>query len=378
MENTASPAESAPIARRLDDCCNQLGISISTETTLVSRVTACIEKMGLQDRLRGKALKEQIDVIHHEIFGAYTSQEQRQHAAIHALPIAEGIVITEQSQPKSATKPKPPKSTTKPKPHEAVLPAADNVRLWDRSAHPNGGPRDDQNIACLTIFCAAPFALCPLDCLSTWGCADAVDCITSLPGKSIPCVPCNPNVKNPLWFCSEPLGWAASHGQLHTVMALVGNGANPDTKNLSGNNTFTDAERERHSHVIDWLNAWKAAGRPSKHGVLPQRMGRDEAPLEPLDGHLTQGCYIGACIVPIFVTTFWVQASSADEMTATGFTLCCPWSEKLTRIPGKSTTFKLNMKNGDSQEWDWHRSGCCFFGTPGWWALKIIPGSCPK
>jgi len=137
--------------------------------------------------------------------------------------------------------------------------------LWDRSQHPNGGPRSDQNLPCLSICCAAPFLLCPLDCMSAWGYASAVEAITSVGAcKDLWCLPCSPNAKNPLWCCSEPLGWAASHGQLHTVMALVGNGADPRSLNAAGYNAVTDAEREKHAHVVEWLRAWERAGKPPK------------------------------------------------------------------------------------------------------------------
>jgi len=129
--------------------------------------------------------------------------------------------------------------------------------LYDTKSFANGGPRHDQNLCCVTLICYGNFFMCPLHCLSTWGCTGIVDCLTSLPCKHIPCSPCDPNGKMPCWFCSEPVGWAASHGQLHTVMVLVKNGANPERVNASNNNAFTDATRERHQHVLDWLNIWK-------------------------------------------------------------------------------------------------------------------------
>lgn len=45
-------------------------------------------------------------------------------------------------------------------------------------------------------------------------------------------------------------------------MALVKNGADPAELNLAGNNAYSDAGRERHEHVIEWLVAWEAAGKP--------------------------------------------------------------------------------------------------------------------
>jgi len=134
-----------------------------------------------------------------------------------------------------------------------------DTSIYDKSRYANGGPRHDQNACCLGLICLPCMIICPLDLMAACGWSETVDKFTSNanPFKYIPCSPCDPNSKNPLWFCSEPIGWAASFGQLHTVMVLCKNGANPNRKNLSGNNAFTDAARERHSHVTEWLNAWK-------------------------------------------------------------------------------------------------------------------------
>mmetsp|Transcript_58896 Transcript_58896/g.164529 ORF Transcript_58896/g.164529 Transcript_58896/m.164529 type:complete len:456 (-) Transcript_58896:262-1629(-) len=130
--------------------------------------------------------------------------------------------------------------------------------IFDMKTIENGGPRPDQCVAVISLFCLPCFVICPLHCLSLWGCSDVVDCLTTLPCKYIPCSPCDPNSKNPLWWCAQPLGWASSLGQLHTVIVLVKNGADPDIKNLAGNNAWSDAARERHGHVMDWLAKWQA------------------------------------------------------------------------------------------------------------------------
>ena len=72
--------------------------------------------------------------------------------------------------------------------------------IFDVDKFPNGGPRPDQSVCCITIFCLPCFAICPLSCLSTWGCYQMVDCLTSMPCKYIPCSPCDPNAMNPLWY----------------------------------------------------------------------------------------------------------------------------------------------------------------------------------
>ena len=142
--------------------------------------------------------------------------------------------------------------------------------LWDRNMHPNVGPWPSQPLVCMTLFCAYPFILCPVHCLSAWGCADLVGKLTALvpkPLHRVPCCPtyiCSPRSVNPLWCCGEPIGWAASYGQLHTVMALVANGADPRAKNGASRNAFDDAGENKHTHVVEWLKAWEAAGKPTR------------------------------------------------------------------------------------------------------------------
>jgi hypothetical protein len=67
---------------------------------------------------------------------------------------------------------------------------------------------------------------------------------------------------NPLWCFSQAQGWAASHGQLHTLMVLAKNGADIEKYNAAGNNARTDAEREQHQHVVQWIDRWREAGSP--------------------------------------------------------------------------------------------------------------------
>ena len=140
--------------------------------------------------------------------------------------------------------------------------------IFDPAHYANGGPRGDQDVGGVVCACAPCMVLCPLQALATCGCASAVDALTALPCKFVPCAPCDPNAMNPLWFNSQAHGWAASHGQLHTVMALAKNGANLEQFNLAGNNARTDAERERHYHITAWYDDWVALGMP-KGAALP-------------------------------------------------------------------------------------------------------------
>ena len=54
---------------------------------------------------------------------------------------------------------------------------------------------------------------------------------------------------------SEPLGWAASFGQLDAIRALISCGADPlRPANKAGQTPLSDATRERHQHVVDFFN----------------------------------------------------------------------------------------------------------------------------
>lgn len=157
--------------------------------------------------------------------------------------------------------------------HRAALEAApdalsiDRAGIFDRSKFPNGGPRSDQNTCCVACLCLPNMVMCPLHCLATVGCADQVECLTSSPCKYVPCSPCDPNAMQPLWFCAQPVGWAASFGQLHVVMSLVKNGASPRRVNGAGENAWSDARRERHQHVVEWLDQWGALGEPQEQSA---------------------------------------------------------------------------------------------------------------
>ena len=145
----------------------------------------------------------------------------------------------------------------------------DLTTIFDRTKYPNGGPRHDQDPCGVTVQAWPCMVLCPLSCLAMHGCADLVDCLTSLPCKFIPCSEYDPNAMNPLWFCSQAMRWAASHGQLHTVMVLGKNGATLDRVNLAGFSARSDAEREGHQHIVQWYDDWVALGKQRNCPALP-------------------------------------------------------------------------------------------------------------
>jgi hypothetical protein len=72
----------------------------------------------------------------------------------------------------------------------------------------------------------------------------------------------DPNEKMVEWFDSEPLGWAASLGQLDSVRVLIELGADPlRPANKAGNTPMSDAQRERHQHVISFLEEYEQRAR---------------------------------------------------------------------------------------------------------------------
>ena len=135
--------------------------------------------------------------------------------------------------------------------------------IFDFKKYKNVGPRSDQELCCATLCFLPCLVLTPLLCCATWGCTDLVDRLTSHPCKACPCSICNPNIQNPLLCCSTPVHWAAAHGQLHTVMVLVKNGADPFQKHLANESACSDATRETHFHIVEWLDDWDALGRPT-------------------------------------------------------------------------------------------------------------------
>lgn len=83
----------------------------------------------------------------------------------------------------------------------------------------------------------------------------------------------------------------------------------------------------------------------------------------------TNGCYIGACfIIPCIVTCFRVDATDNDHFVANGCSLLgipLPWTHHGSRRGPQ----RFHLDN--DQDLYWHSSGGCFWGSPGWWALRV-------
>eukprot|EP00606_Chrysophyceae_sp_TOSAG23-5_P000711 GSChrysophyteH2.ASY1.ANO1.51.1 assembled CDS len=143
----------------------------------------------------------------------------------------------------------------------------DPVQHMDRGLHANGGPRPDQfcGQAICTVCCVGTGSVvcCPQHFFSMWGCTPCLDAVLTMSA----CIPCwRPTVGVPQWFNSQAAGWAASFGQLQSVMALVkaSGGAELNRKNAADESPLTDSVREKAHHVTDWIhtyNVLKIAGK---------------------------------------------------------------------------------------------------------------------
>mmetsp|Transcript_18881 Transcript_18881/g.34165 ORF Transcript_18881/g.34165 Transcript_18881/m.34165 type:complete len:241 (-) Transcript_18881:222-944(-) len=175
-----------------------------------------------------------------------------------------------------------------------------------------------------------------------------------LPCKWIPCSPCDPNSMDPLWFFSQAHGWAASHGQLHTVMVLAKNGADIEKVNGAGFNARSDAAREGHQHVVRWVDEWRAAGSPRGSACCAPAPSRPAARAGAgvVTSHDMQGCWL-LCGLPLF----WEIAykgplnNDANRYTENGIAfllgvLPCPVNETWTRN-GNTSSFRKDSNGGD-------------------------------
>ena len=75
----------------------------------------------------------------------------------------------------------------------------------------------------------------------------------------------DPNEKMKDWFNSEPLGWAASFGNLQAIIELIKLGADPlRPPNKAGNTPLKNAKYENYTRVIDFLKKYQQLKRGSK------------------------------------------------------------------------------------------------------------------
>jgi len=140
----------------------------------------------------------------------------------------------------------------------------------------------------------------------------------------------DPNEKMGEWFDSEALGWAASFGELDAVRELIICGANPlRPANKAGETPKSDAQRERHTHVVNFLTAYAKVVK-GKAPMTQTMSGDDGRPSEydpdkvednwgfvlcPIAGHpeFDKGAYhhpLGLCCY----TTRRYEEKGADEI----------------------------------------------------------------
>ena len=132
---------------------------------------------------------------------------------------------------------------------EAAAKAAELTR-WVRSYDaPNGGPRAMQRPAYAWFDSHDPWEhRWPVHRAAMRGECDRIRVLTVSTNRF------DAYAKMTDWYDSEPLGWAASFGQLDAVRALIECGADPlRPPNAAGNTPLRDAEREGHAHVVRFL-----------------------------------------------------------------------------------------------------------------------------
>ena len=163
----------------------------------------------------------------------------------------------------------PPPPSAPPPPPPAPGPAPGRIRLtppqrarfvpddselmrWVRSyAVPNGGPRAPQRATYGWFDDQENWYRWPLHRAAMRGECGRVRELTVVTGRF------DANQKMTDWCDSEPLGWAASFGQLDAVRALIECGADPlRPPNAAGNTPLKDAQREGHAHVVRFLKEY--------------------------------------------------------------------------------------------------------------------------
>ena len=167
---------------------------------------------------------------------------------------------------------------------------------WVRTyAVPNGGPRAAQRPVYDWFDAQDGWHVWPLHRAAMRGECARVRELTVETGRF------DANQKMTDWFDSEPLGWAASFGELDAVRALIECGADPlRPPNAAGQTPLTDAEREGHAHVVRFLKefAYRSA-RPHVRSdqdvdVAEIFNGRHDGPGDPMESNF------GFVLCPVF------------------------------------------------------------------------------
>ena len=178
---------------------------------------------------------------------------------------------------------------------EAAANAAELTR-WVRSYDaPNGGPRAMQRPAYDWFDSHDPWEhRWPVHRAAMRGECDRIRELTVSTNRF------DANAKMTDWYDSEPLGWAASFGQLDAVRALIEYGADPlRPPNAAGNTPLRDAEREGHAHVVRFLKEYayrKAHGVTSESVINPGVVfrGAPDALGDPMESNF------GFVMCPVF------------------------------------------------------------------------------
>jgi hypothetical protein len=132
------------------------------------------------------------------------------------------------------------------------VPEDSELMRWVRSyGVPNGGPRAPQRAVYDWFDGQENWYRWPLHRAAMRGECRRVAELTVISNRF------DANQKMTDWFDSEPLGWAASFGQLDAVRVLIECGADPlRPSNAAGNTPLKDAQREGHAHVVRFLKEY--------------------------------------------------------------------------------------------------------------------------
>lgn len=100
-----------------------------------------------------------------------------------------------------------------------------------------------------------------------------------------------------------------------------------------------------------------------------------------LSAQATRGCYVGACFLPIILTTFHVTPVGEDQLKVGGcsavFGIPCPWGGTISRTGSHRFAGNPNAADPNNyQIWDFDNMGNCFCGKDGngaplWWAVRV-------
>ena len=119
--------------------------------------------------------------------------------------------------------------------------------------------------------------------------------------------------------------------------------------------------------------------------IVPPRRVPEEVVGGRMSPRSVEGCWVGmcvdpsilgVCVVPTLVTGFYAYPFSETDVITSGFTLCCGWRRQLTNKDNANNgvSSQLRMISHDRQVWTFCCCNNILWGSPGWCAIRILPG----